>query len=330
MEKRQVVVRVDDRVRLMSAVLSATNYPEKSQDRKKHGTHLHARGTRKAVADHLGHPAVKGLQKLLDENIPLAAIYSYVLSLSWPQMNGAEPPAWVPPQWNEQIKNFYEVTAISKWWADEETNWQLAIRHLREAFNKVDLYTFLEPFVGKVNETLVFMPNISYPSDQTIGARAGSDLITIMPPPMAWGDSPPWPYKDDEALAYRAALSEYGNILMGAYMRQHTDVINTLAEKPLPVSDKYAAAHPTWQDQFMGLFKAAATAIFLEESVSKLEAKSFTQYMQKVENLTILPGAINVFRRYLDEYKAGRYKEFSEYLPAFPKQLRVVKTIVAL
>jgi hypothetical protein len=330
MEKRQVVIRVDDRVRLMSAVLSATNYPEKSQDRKKHGTHLHARGTRKALTDHLGHPAVKTLQELLDKNIPLASIYTYGLTLSWPQLAGTETPAWVPAQWNEQLKDFYEVTNISKWWADEDSHWQLAVRHLNEAFNKVDMYTFMEPFVGPITEILVFMPNISYPSDQTIGAHANQELITIMPPPMAWGDSPPWPYKDDEALAYRAALAEYGTILMGTYMRQHEDVINKLAEKPLPVSDRYAVVHPEWQDQFMGLFKATITAIFLEDMVSKLEAKSYTQYMQKVENLTILPGSVNVFRRYLDDYKTGKYKSFNEYLPQFPKQLRVVKTIVAL
>ena len=330
MDKRPVIVRTDDRVRLLSAVLAATNYPEKSQDRKKHGTHSHARATRKLVAEFSHHPAVHAMQVLLDQNTSMASMYGFILRLSWPALEGSEMPRWVPPRWNEHLKHFYEVTRIAKLWEDENEAWQPPLRHLREAFGKVDLYSFLEPFVGPVPEALIFMPNISYPSDQNIGVRVGGELVTIMPPPMAWGDSPPWPYKDDEALAYRAALSEYISILMGAYMKFNADVINTMAEKALPVDEKYIALHPTWQDQFMGLFKAALIALFLEQSVSGLEAKSFTQYMQKVENVTILPGVVTVLRRYMDEYKAGRYTSFIEYLPSFPKQLRIAAPFATL
>ncbi len=330
MDKRQVVIRIDDRVRLMSAVLAATNYPDKSQERKKHGTHLHARGTRKLVAEHSHHPAVHAMQYLLDQGIPFAPMYSYALRLTWPGLVADDMPRWVPPRWNEHLKHFYELTKLEKWWADEDPQWQPPLRHLREAFGKVDLYAFLEPFFGPVMETLVFMPNISYPTDQSIGLRIGGELVVIVPPPIAWGDSPPWPYKDDEALAYRTALSQYMEILMGAFMNQHADVFRALAEKPLPIDEKFAAKHPTWQEQFLNLFKAAVIALFLEDSVSSLEAKSFTQYMQKVEGVTVLPGVVSIFRRYLDEYKAGRYPGFAEYLPNFPKHLRVVKTIAAL
>jgi hypothetical protein len=322
---------VDDRVRLLSAVLAATDYPDKSQARRKHGTHAHARGTRKLVAEYAHHPAVHAMQVLLNQGIPLASMYNYLLRLTWPGLTSDEEmPRWVPPRWHEHLKHFYEQTGLHTWWESETIQWETPVRHLRDAFNSIDMYNFFEPFVGYVAEMLVFMPNISYPSDQSIGLRIGGELVAIMPPPIAWGDSPPWPYKDDPALAYRAALGEYGGLLMGAYMRQHESIIKTLAEKPLPIDDKYAAVHPTWQDQFMGVFKASTTALFLESVVSALEAKSFLQYMQKVENLTVLPGVVNVFRRYLDEYKAGHYKNFAEYLPNLPKHLRVAKTISAL
>ena len=330
MDKQQVLIRIDDRVRLISAVLAATNYPDKSQDRKKHGTHLHARATRKLVAEFNHHPAVSAMQVLLDQNIPLASMYSYAMRLTWPGLAAEETPRWVPPRWNEQLKHFYDVTKLGKFWTDEDLHWQAPIRHLREAFNKVDLYAYLEPFLGQVVETLVFMPNICYPSDQNIGFRVGGELIAIMPPPMAWGDSPPWPYKDDEALSYRTALTVYIDVLLNSYLQQHADIMATLEEKPLPVSEKYAATYPTWKEQFNGLFKAALIYLFLEDSVSSLEAKSFMQYMQKVENATILPGVASILRRFLDEYKAGRYKSFAEYLPNFQKHLRVVKTIAAL
>ena len=38
-------------------------------------------------------------------------------------------------------------------------------------FAKVAFKPFLEPFVGEVHEDLVFVPNISYPTDQEIGLR---------------------------------------------------------------------------------------------------------------------------------------------------------------
>lgn len=329
--KRQLVIKTDDRIRLLSAVLGATSYPDKSQEKRKHGTHAHARGTRKIVAEFNHHPAVRAMQILLDQSIPLAAMCGYMLRLTWPALEvGEDMPRWVPPRWNEHLKHFYEQTGLEKWWQEETPQWETPKRHLREIFGPVDLYSFFMPFVGHVVETLVFMPNISYPTDQTIGLRLGGELIAISPPPMAWGDSPPWPYKDDPALAYRTALAEYGGMLMDAYIRQHSDTIEQIADRPLQVDEKYAAAHPSWHAQFMGVFKATITAIFLEDSVSSLEARSFLQYMQKVEGLTSLPGVVSVFRRYLEDFRAGRYQGFIDYLPNFTKHLRVARSIATL
>ncbi len=329
---RQVTVRLDDRVRLLSAILAATNYPDKSQERRKHGTHAHARATRKWLAEFTSHPAVHAAQVLLDQGMPLNAIFNYALRLSFPALSADMPqPRWIPPRWHEHLLHFYEQTRLAEWWETESAQWQATVRHLREAFASVDLHTFLEPFVGQVVESLTFMPNICYPSDQTLGLHVGGELVVIMPPPIAWGDSPPWPYKDDPALAYRSALAEYGALLMGAYLQQHAETVAAISDRPLPIVDeKYAALHPTWHGQFIGIFIASITALFLEDSVSALEAKSFTQYMQKVEHLTALPTAVGVMRRYLEDYRSGRYVNFADFLPKLPSLLKVGKTISAL
>ncbi|RMF53595.1 MAG: hypothetical protein D6749_01900 [Chloroflexota bacterium] len=329
---RQVIVRLDDRMRLIAAVLAATNYPEKSQEQRKHGTHAHARATRKWLIDFMSHPAVHAAQALLDQGMPPKAFFAYALRLSFPALEADLPqPRWVPPRWHEHLRHFYEQTRLAEWWENESPHWQTAVRHLRETFANVDLYAFLEPFVGRVAETLVFMPNICYPSDQTIGLQVGGELVVIMPPPIAWGDSAPWPYKDDPALAYRSALAEYGALLMNAYLQQHADVVASISDRPLPiVEDQYAARRPSWHSQFIGVFVASITALFLEDSVSALEARSFTQYMQKVEHLTALPTAVSVIRRYLEDYRSGRYASFAEFIPKLPNLLKVGKTISAL
>ena len=42
-KQSDVRVKLDDRVRLLGAVLAATDYPEQMQRVKPHGTHAHAR-----------------------------------------------------------------------------------------------------------------------------------------------------------------------------------------------------------------------------------------------------------------------------------------------
>jgi hypothetical protein len=46
--------------------------------------------------------------------------------------------------------------------------------------------------------------------------------------------------------------------------------------------------------------------------------------------MTILPGTISVLHRYLRERDAGRYDTLLDFLPVFPKQLRVAKRLVSL
>jgi len=41
-----------------------------------------------------------------------------------------------------------------------------------------------------------------------------------------------------------------------------------------------------------------------------------------------LPGTVSVMRRYLQEVGGGKYRNLAEFLPVFPKQLRVARKIV--
>jgi hypothetical protein len=91
MTNSDIQVRLDERVRLVAAVLAATNYPEESQRLKPHGTHAHARATRKLLSDHSDHPAVQAAQTMLNQGAPLEALYTLVLTyLGTP---GLAPPA---------------------------------------------------------------------------------------------------------------------------------------------------------------------------------------------------------------------------------------------
>ncbi len=327
-----VIVRLDDRIRLMSALLAATNWPEKSQQKQPHGTHLHARATRKYLADHLNHPAVQSMQHLLEQGAPLEAMYTFILCLSWPGLTLEidRLPAWVPSGWVMDIRDFYTTSNLVQWWRREDVLWQKSLTESQRMFKNVNFKPFLESFLGEINEDLVFVPNISYPSDQEIGIRIGRELVCIAPPRLAWGDSPPWPFDEDPAHVYRAALSQYGRLLLMTYLRANAAKLADVTKTALPVGDHLAALYPTWEEQFTALFVSAAVAIYLEDHVSQAEAKAYVLMARKAQGLTILPGTISVLRRYLSEREAGRYQSLLDFLPVFPKQLRVAKRIITL
>jgi hypothetical protein len=313
-------------------VLAATTWPEQSQKRQPHGTHAHARATRKVLSDHLQHPAVRSLQRLLEQDAPLEALFTFAMCLSWPglELQIDVLPAWVPPRWIMELRDFYHTTNLADWWYQEDAVWHKSLQESQRIFQKIAFKPFLRPFIGEVQEQLVFVPSISYPTDQEIGIRIGHELLCLTAPRRAWGDSPPWPFDEDPAHVYRAALSQFGRLLMTAYLRRHADQMAEISKNAIPVSGTFVADYPTWEEQFTALWTAAAVAIYLEDYVSQAEAKAYVLMARKTQGLTILPGTISVLRRYLNEYAAGRYQDLMDFLPIFPKQLRVAKRIVTL
>lgn len=329
-QTQDVTVRLDNRIRLMSAVLAATDWPQKSQERQPHGTHAHSRATRKRLEPFKHHPAAQGLQGLIDQGAPLEAIFTFALHLTWPNLDIADAPRWVPPGWNEWLRDFYRATELEKWWKEEEMAWQNSVRESQHMFKGVAFKPFFKPFIGDISEALIFIPNISFPTDQEIGVRLPGELICIAPPRLAWGDSPPWPFDEDPAHIYRSALSQYGRMLIMHFIRTHAEIIAPITETPLPVSDQFKSRYPTWQEQFTNLFVAAICALYLEGHVSKAEANAYVLMERKTQGMAALPGMISVMRRYLKEYESGRYSGLIDFMPVFPKQLRVANKIVTL
>jgi hypothetical protein len=119
-------------------------------------------------------------------------------------------------------------------------------------------------------------------------------------------------------------------MLMLTFLRVHADALAPVAQMPLPVSDQFRAQYPSWQEQFANLFVAAAVAMFLEEHVSKAEAKAYVLMERKTKGMHILPGMISVLQRYLTERANGRYSGLIDFMPIFPKQLRIANRIVTL
>lgn len=327
-----VIVKLDDRIRLVSAVLSATNYPDKAQKLKPHGTHMHARATRKYLQTFNNHPAVLATQSLLDAGTPLEALFALVSLMNWPDLKMKGLPAWVPAHYDQHLRDFYEKTQLAQLWERDGDSWQKAIDQTQAVFQKMKLRQFFADFLDDVPETFTFIPNISYPTDYDIGFKLGDQLFAIIPPPLAWGDSPPWPYNEATMItqSYRSALTIFGRELVKAYLRRNIDKLSDVVINDLPVNDQFKAQHPTWEDQFTALFLSAIVGIYLEDYVDEKEYKSYMLMEKKLRGMAVLPGTISVLRRFLQEKGTNdKYSTLIEFLPIFPRQLRVAQKIIS-
>lgn len=325
-----VSVIVDDRVRLIAAALAGTTFPDTAQALHAHGTHAHARATRKRMSPFKSHEAIRALQTLLDQRAPVEALFTLALVMKLPDFALDRPPRWMPAHWNDALHDLYLRADLPQWWADQAEEWTQALHDSQRVFASIAIKPFLSAFVGNIRERFFFIPNICYPGNQELGVRLGSDLVCIIPPRLAWGDSPPWPYDEDPAHVYRAVMAQFGRLLMMDYLRIHAGQIGEIAQTPLPVSAQFQSLYPTWQEQFTNLFVAGAVAIFLEDHVSKAESQAYVLMERKVRGITILPGMISVLKRYLSEKAAGRYDSLIDFLPLFPRQLKVANRIAEL
>lgn len=328
-----VIVKLDDRIRLVSAVLAATTYPDKAQKLKPHGTHMHARATRKYLQPFNAHPAVLATQSLLDAGTPLEALFALVTLMKWPDLKMKDLPAWVPPHYNQHLKDFYERANIKHLWERDDDLWSRATTQAQKAFEQMKLREFFANFLEDVPETFTFIPNISYPTDYDIGFKLSDHLYAIVPPPLAWGDSPPWPYDESTMLtqSYRSAINIFGRELVKAYLRRNMDKLSDVVVNDLPVNEQFKAQHPTWEDQFTALFLSAIVGIYLEDYVDEREYKSYILMEKKLRGMAVLPGTISVLRRFLQEKDTSdKYSTLIEFLPIFPRQLRVAQKIIKL
>jgi hypothetical protein len=314
----------------MSAVLAATDYPEKSQKLKPHGTHAHARATRKRLSEFSSHPAVQSTQTLLEEGTPLEALFALAMVMDWPTLEIAQLPTFAPAGYNTQLRDLYEKARLSEFWEEERGAWDKSVNEAKTVFSHTEIKPFFEPFFGKITDELWFMPSVSYPTSYDVGFKIHNQLVCIAPPPLAWGDSPPWPYDETTMIthSYGAAITAFGDILLRNFLRAHARELEDIVTVELPLSDQFKAQYPSWEEQFATLFLSALVAMYLEEHVDEKEYKSHMLMEKKVRGLTNLPGVVSVMRRYLQEVGGDNYSNLIEFLPIFPKQLRVAQRIV--
>ena len=259
-------VVIDDRIRLVTAVLAASHWPEQEQKQATHAVHPHSKQLRQQVRPFAAHPAVSQLNAQLDGKRPLTDFFTAALN----------PNALLPlTPWTALLPDFAAQTGLAGFWAAHTAPWEEARAGLDAIFSQSRLTTFLGKLLGQpIPKNVAVMPTITYPMLNPVLAETADTLYFILPPAKAWGESPPWPHGEDPGWA----VAQTGWHLAGHFLAA------TLA--PMDKSDRAALIH-------------AAVTLCLEADFDEAEAMAYLVRSKKEHNLPRLPLVVENLRDYL-------------------------------
>jgi hypothetical protein len=266
-----ISVCLEDRARLVMAILAAGDWPAREQQEQGHAVHPQAKATRQHVVPYAHHPAVTAVNELLVLQTPVDLFFTAVLRSAWPHLKPREtlPAPLDDGRWLEQAADFCrqaDLPAIL--WRGQEQAWHEALADLHHIFCDGRVLHFLDRLNGRrLSHNLFVVPNLVYPALLPVLVEAAEGLFIIVPPPKAYGESAPWPYREG-------------------------------ADWVLSQSCRSLAAH-IWRADLASLnlyqrelrLHAAATVI-LEECLGEGEAMAYLVRSKKQYQLPELPAAV--------------------------------------
>ncbi len=277
MSDARVIVTVDERIRLVMALLAASDWPEREQAEQTHAVHIHSKQTRQHVRQFQDHPAVVRLQQLLDGGSSLTELFAAVVRCRWPELVPVEalPDSLIDESWLGSMTDFYEDSALESFWGEHMKPWQEAQSELAAIFQDSQIIQFLGqlPDPPPVH-SIVLVPSIVYPMLNPIMATTSRTIYLILPPAKAWGESPPWPFGEDPGWVIAQSCWHLSTYFMATTLSQ-LDETN------------------------QALLRHAAVTLCLEQEFDEAEAMAYLVRSKKEYGLPQLPLVTEGLRDYL-------------------------------
>ena len=279
-------VIIDERVRLVTAVLAASHWPEMEQEQTTHAVHPHSKQLRQFVRPFAAHPAVQRVNDSLAMNVGLDSLFTAVLRCGWPDTRDITSPPEDAPDWIKSLADFAAQTKLAEFWTAHIEPWEEARAGLDAIFAQSQMMAFLGKLLGQpVPKNVVVVPTVTYPMLNPVLAETADTLFFILPPAKAWGESPPWPHGEDPGWAVAQTCWHLaGHFLAG-----------TLAEL---------------DETGQALLRHAAVTLCLEADFDEAEAMAYLVRSKKEHKLPRLPLVVAQLRGYL----AGNGRTLTEIL----------------
>lgn len=280
-------VTIDERLRLVTAVLAISNWAEDEQNRQPHAVHSQAKQLRHFLRPFSSHPAVNGANEALLNGVALSDLFSAALRCTWPEFNPTSelPHVLKIQDWVHLLADFTRDTNIStQFWPQQTAVWQEAQMALQSTFSGEALLENLAQLTERKLETAVtLMPNLIFPALTPVVATADGALTLLLPPPKAVGESPPWPFDEDPGWVVAATCKHLIPHLLAAELAQ-------LDEDQQTVAVHTAVAH------------------CLSQLLDDFEAQAYLLRTKKAHNLPQLPA---LFARLQEEVEGGNGRSFT-------------------
>lgn len=282
-------VAIDDRLRLITAVLAASDWPVEEQNQLTHAVHPHAKQVRQFMHAFASHPAVNGVNEALLNGVDPADLFSAAVRCSWPDFT---PTAELPNvlkigEWVASLPGFTQQTAVAThFWPQHTAVWQEAQSALEKVFSNGDLLAAIGQLGDRVDTAVSLMPNLVFPALTPVVATADKAITLLLPPPKAVGESPPWPFDEDPGWVVATAAEH----LIPHLLRTDLAKLDE-AERPLAIY--------------------LATAHCLATLLDDFEAQSYLLRAKKEHNLPQLSAR---FAQLQDEVEGGNGRILAQIL----------------
>ncbi len=275
---KQIQVLIDQRIKLVTAVLALSDWPQMEQQQLPHAVHGHAKQIRPFLQGHETERAVSLLNQALQDGTSLDDLFSAALRCQWPDFKINEPlPTPIQNDYPMALADFAKTTNLEEsFWVEYADVWQNAVEQLTAVFDQSPLHTFLEQITGQPIPQITIMPTLLYPALTAVLATAQNSWLLLIPPPKAVGESPPWPYDEGS-----------GWVITRICKRLLTHV---LADVLTPLTAQQATT-----------LIYAGIVLCLEQSLDEFEAQACLIRSKKEFNLPDLPNTVTALRDYLSQ-----------------------------
>ncbi len=304
-----LTVLTNPRLRALSAVLAATDWPEREQRPVPRGVHSQAAALKKHVVEFKSHPAAAYVQAALNADPDLRPLFARAVN------DEVELSAY--------LTNFAADAGLEAYWVAADSAWAEAISEVQAHVNGIDFTTILAEAFGTAPAELIILPNLAYPTTHSLGFGTTTSLAkaySLMPPRKAVGESPPWPFRDDRDYILRLAVHDFTECLLADALARNPGLLpeNSVSEQ-LPTD--FRAEHPSWPRQVTELFAYGMMTIFLNR-LDDGAGDSFALFERRTRKLTVLPAAITAVSNYLDGRAKGQIASINDYLASFVEALK--------
>ena len=263
-----IEVRVDPALRVAGALLAAGEWPAREQAARPYQPHAVAILARRRLAGLHTHPAVQAAWALTQADVGSAlGLYQAARAGDWPASLEAH------------LASFSAAGQLESLWTETDADWSAAAAEVGAVLERGQLGQFLADLLGPLKVRLSMMPNLLYPGQQNLALVSAAELLVCLPPPLAWGSSPPWRYdqRPDEVLA--AAAETFAATL-------------------------FFLAQPF--NRHARLFGLAAAVVCLTEAEGPAAGRQLLLMEQKARGLPQLPACADWLAQTLADRRAGR------------------------